>query len=221
MPGTNTILPFCETDTTTNLLSDAAYLADAQRVIGNQSGTARSVLVNKALRQVTLVCSAVAQFTADNQAGNVSDSTAVATVTSRFTAALNALIAAAISALSLASYALLGAAQTFTKAQRGAIVALPATTGTVTLDMSLANNFAGTLTGGITLANPTGLVEGQSGVIAITNGATPYTIAYGSYFKGLSGALPALTAFANAKDTLAYYVDSATHITITSLGDIR
>lgn len=221
MPGTNTILPFCETDTTTNLLSDAAYLADAQRVIGNQPGTARDTFVNKVLRQTSLMAAAIGQFTADNQAGNVSDSTAVATITSRFTAAINALIAAAIAALSLASYALLGAAQTFTKAQRGAPVVLPALTGTVTPDFSLGNNWYGTLTGNITLANPTNLVAGQSGVIAITNGASPYTIAYGSYFKGLSGVLPSLTADANAKDTLAYFVDSTTQITITSLGDIR
>jgi hypothetical protein len=111
--------------------------------------------------------------------------------------------------------------QTYTRAQRGAPVVLPALTGTVTPDFNLGNNWYGTLTGNITLANPTNLVAGQSGIIAITNGATPYTIAYGSYFKGLSGVLPTLTADANAKDTLAYYVDSATQITITALGDIR
>lgn len=120
-----------------------------------------------------------------------------------------------------AGYAKTNAVNTFTKGQIGNVTALPALTGTVTLDLSQSNNWYGTLTGNITLANPTNLVAGQSGIIAITNGATPYTIAYGSYFKGLSGVLPALTADANAKDSLAYYVDSATHITITSLGDIR
>ena len=115
----------------------------------------------------------------------------------------------------------LGAAQTFTKAQRGAPVELPALVGTVTPDFALGNNWKGTLTGNITLANPSNLVAGQSGIIAITNGATPYTIAYGSYFKGLGGVLPALTGGPSAKDSLAYYVDNATQITITSLGDIR
>lgn len=111
--------------------------------------------------------------------------------------------------------------QTFTKAQRGAETALPATTGTVTLVMSAGNNFSGTLTGNITLANPTDIVVGQSGVIKITNGATPYTIAYGSYFKATSGAMPALTAAANAVDLIPYYVESPTRIWIGIQGDVK
>lgn len=71
--ATNEILQFAETDTGTNLLTQAEYLADAQRPIGNQPGVARSKLVNKALRQSSLIAAAVAQFIADNQANNVVD----------------------------------------------------------------------------------------------------------------------------------------------------
>ena len=71
--ATNEILQFAETDTGTNLLSQAEYLTDAQRPIGNQPGVARSKLVNKALRQSSLIAAAVAQFIADNQANNVVD----------------------------------------------------------------------------------------------------------------------------------------------------
>ena len=71
--ATNEILQFAETDTGTNLLTQAEYLADAQRPIGNQPGVARSKLVNKALRQSSLIAAAVAQFVADNQANNVVD----------------------------------------------------------------------------------------------------------------------------------------------------
>lgn len=71
--ATNEILQFAETDTGTNLLTQAEYLADAQRPIGNQPGVARSKLVNKALRQSSLIAAAVAQFIADNQANNVAD----------------------------------------------------------------------------------------------------------------------------------------------------
>jgi len=109
----------------------------------------------------------------------------------------------------------------FTKAQIGTPGALPATTGTVTLDLATANNFDGTLTGNITLANPSNIAPGQSGVIRIINDSTPRTIAYGSYWKSSSGALPALTAVAGAVDLLGYYVESATRIWIGAQGDSK
>lgn len=71
--ATNEILQFAETDTGTNLLTQAEYLADAQRPIGNQPGVARSKLVNKALRQASLIAAGLAEYIADNQANNVTD----------------------------------------------------------------------------------------------------------------------------------------------------
>ena len=71
--ATNEILQFAETDTGTNLLTQAEYLADSQRPIGNQPGVARSKLVNKALRQASLISAGVAEFLADNQANNITD----------------------------------------------------------------------------------------------------------------------------------------------------
>jgi hypothetical protein len=75
--ATNKILKFAELDTTSNLLTDAEYSADAQRIVGNQPGVARSKLVNKALRQSSLVSSALAQFVANNQGETVQDSMTV------------------------------------------------------------------------------------------------------------------------------------------------
>jgi len=72
--ATNEILQFAETDTGTNLLTQAEYLADSQRPIGNQPGVARSKLVNKALRQSSLIAAGIAEFLADNQANNITDS---------------------------------------------------------------------------------------------------------------------------------------------------
>jgi hypothetical protein len=119
------------------------------------------------------------------------------------------------------AYAELGAAQSFTKAQRGAVVAL--TDGsTITPDFSLANNFSVTLGGNRTLANPTNLVAGQSGIIKITQDATgTRTLAYGSYWDFSNGIAPTLTTTANAVDILAYYVDSSTNITARLIGDRR
>jgi len=71
--ATNEILQFAETDTGTNLLTQAEYLADAQRPIGNQPGVARSKLVNKALRQASLIAAGLAEYIADNQANNITD----------------------------------------------------------------------------------------------------------------------------------------------------
>jgi len=115
----------------------------------------------------------------------------------------------------------LAVAQSFTKAQRGAITAL--TDGaTITPDFSLANNFSVTLGGSRTLANPTNLTAGQSGVIVITqDGTGSRTLAYGSYFKFANGTAPSLTTTASAVDVLAYYVESSSRITARLIGDVK
>jgi hypothetical protein len=100
----------------------------------------------------------------------------------------------------------LGAAQTFTKAQRGAIVAL--TDGaTITPDFSLSNLYSVTLGGNRTLANPTNLVAGQSGSIFITqDGTGSRTLAYGSFWDFIGGTAPTLTTAAGAIDRIDYVV---------------
>lgn len=111
-------------------------------------------------------------------------------------------------------------AQTFTKAQRGAITAL--TDGaTITPDFSAANNFSVTLGGNRTLANPTNLVAGQSGCIWITQDATgSRTLAYGSSWDFTGGTAPTLTTTASARDCLVYAVQSATQITATLITNL-
>ncbi len=112
-------------------------------------------------------------------------------------------------------------AQSFTAAQRGSVSAL--TDGaTITPNFALANNFSVTLGGNRTLANPTNLTAGQSGVIVITqDGTGSRTLAYGSYFKFPTGTAPTLTTTANAVDVLCYYVESATRITARLLADVK
>lgn len=110
-------------------------------------------------------------------------------------------------------------AQSFTAAQRGAVSAL--TDGaTITPDFAVANNFSVTLGGNRTLANPSNLVAGQSGVIKITqDGTGSRTLAFGSYWDWAAGAAPTLTTTAAAVDILVYYVDSTTNITARLIGD--
>ena len=71
--ATNEILPFATTNTGTNLLTQAEYSADSQRVIGHQPGIARSKLENKVLRQASTIAAGLAEFIADSQANNVTD----------------------------------------------------------------------------------------------------------------------------------------------------
>ena len=111
----------------------------------------------------------------------------------------------------------LAVAQSFTKAQRGTPVALT-DAATVAVDLSLGNNFTLTLAGNRTLGAPTNVTAGQSGVIVVTQDSTgSRTLAYNSVFKFAAGTAPTLTTTASAVDVLAYYVESSTRITVTSL----
>ena len=111
--------------------------------------------------------------------------------------------------------------QSFSVAQRGTITAL--TDGaTITPNMNNANNFSVTLGGNRTLANPTNLTAGQSGVIVITqDGTGSRTLAYGSNFKFPGGTAPTLTTTASAVDVIAYYVESSSRITARLVADVK
>jgi hypothetical protein len=137
---------------------------------------------------------------------------ALATLSSAVTAA----IAAAVSGL-----ASLSVVNLWTKSQAGAVVALT-DAATITPDFSLANNFSLTIGGNRTLANPTNIVAGQSGVISVTqDGTGGRTLAFGAYYKFPAGVIPTLTAAAASVDDLAYYVKTATLILIVQQGDTK
>ena len=111
----------------------------------------------------------------------------------------------------------LAVAQSYTKAQRGTPVALT-DAATVAVDLSLGNNFSLVLAGNRTLGAPTNVTAGQSGVIVVTQDSTgSRTLAYNSIYKFAGGTAPTLTTTASAVDVLAYYVESSTRITVTSL----
>ena len=110
---------------------------------------------------------------------------------------------------------------TTNKAASGIVVTL-VDGATITPDFDAGNYFSVTLGGNRTLANPTNLVVGQSGVIKIVQDATgSRTLAFGSYWDFAGGVAPTLTLTANAVDILAYYVDSSTNITARLIGDRR
>jgi hypothetical protein len=111
----------------------------------------------------------------------------------------------------------LAVAQAFTKGQAGTPVALT-DASSVAVDLSLGNNFTLTLAGNRTLAAPSNVTAGQSGVIVVTqDGTGSRTLAFNSIYKFAGGSAVTLTTTASAVDVLAYYVESSTRITVTSL----
>ena len=86
-------------------------------------------------------------------------------------------------------------------------------TGTVTLDFSASQNFVLTLTGAVTLANPTTETVGQSGFITfIQDGTGGRLVSLGNqyYTAGTHGLT--LTSTANAIDVVPYIVAAASKI---------
>lgn len=204
--------PTATVDTNTTQLATTAYVlaqaASANPVINGTAGAGTS----------TRYARADHVHPTDTTRAPLDSPTFTGTVTIPAGASISGYLTSATAA---STYAALATAQSFTKAQRGAVVAL--TDGaTITPDFSLGNNFSVTLGGNRTLANPTNLTAGQSGSIVITQDATgSRTLAYGSYFKFPGGTAPTLTTTASAVDVIAYYVESATRITARIINDVK
>ena len=93
----------------------------------------------------------------------------------------------------------------------------PPSAGYVTMDLDDANNFSLAITTDTTLNMPSHPTPGQSGIITITQGSTPHTLAYDTFWNFIGGVVPDLTATAGAVDLLTYYVESATRATCSLL----
>jgi hypothetical protein len=86
-------------------------------------------------------------------------------------------------------------------------------TGSVTLDFAAKQNFVLTLTGNVTLANPTTEQVGQSGFIAfIQDGTGGRTVALGTDYETPAAAGLTLTATASATDLVPYLVVASNRI---------
>ena len=80
-------------------------------------------------------------------------------------------------------------------------------TGSVTLDFAANQNFVLTLTGNVTLANPTTEQVGQSGFITfIQDGTGSRTVSLGTDYETAGGAGLTLTSTASATDIVPYVV---------------
>ena len=86
-------------------------------------------------------------------------------------------------------------------------------TGSITLDFSADQNFVLTLTGNVTLANPSTEAVGQSGFIAfIQDGTGSRTITLGTDYETAAGAGLTLTSTASATDLVPYLVIASNRI---------
>lgn len=213
-----------------NTMNDlAAALTDSVAADGQTAMTGNLNLSNNKIVNLatpTIATDAVTKAYADAlvSGGAGSFTTLTVTGTTTLATALTGILKGTSGVVSVATagtdYAGVGTAQSFTKGQRGAVVAL--TDGaTITPNFNDSNNYSLTIGGNRTLANPTNITAGQSGVIVITqDGTGGRTLAFGSYWDFSGGTAPTLTTAASAVDVLVYYVNSTTSITASLISNI-
>jgi hypothetical protein len=112
-----------------------------------------------------------------------------------------------------ADTAKLDVAQTFTAAQRGSTDTDATNTGSVTLDFAVNQNFVLTLTGNVTLANPTTESVGQSGfIVFIQDGTGGRTVSLGTDYETAGAAGLTLSTAASTTDVVPYIVAASGRI---------
>jgi len=89
--GTNYIYKVAG-DAAALVLSDAEFLAEAQRIIGHQPGIARADFANKMAKQSSFIAEAVAQFIATYASVDVQDDQATALVVANLVTAITSMI---------------------------------------------------------------------------------------------------------------------------------
>jgi len=106
-----------------------------------------------------------------------------------------------------------GAVTAFTNAVIGKTDTDTSNSGSGTLDFDANQNFVLTLTGAVTLANPTTEKVGQSGFIAfIQDGTGSRAVTLGTDYESAGGAGITLTATAGATDLVPYVVVAANRV---------
>jgi hypothetical protein len=95
----------------------------------------------------------------------------------------------------------------WTKSQKGAITDLTSTAGSIAIDLAATNNFKHTFTEDTTLAAPSNPVEGQTGIIYLTQHASaPKTLAFDAFWY-FGATTPTIAAVNGAKAIISYAVE--------------
>ena len=101
----------------------------------------------------------------------------------------------------------------FTNAAVGKTDTDTSNSGSVTLDFDANQNFVLTLTGAVTLANPSTEKVGQSGfIVCIQDGTGSRAITLGTDYETAGGSGLTLTSTANATDVVPYVVAASNRI---------
>jgi len=112
--------------------------------------------------------------------------------------------------------------RSFTGAQRGNVTILTSAAGAVAINLAANNNFSHSTIENTTLSLPTNPVAGQSGIITITQGVTPYQLTYNPFWRFANGGfVPLLTLTAGAVDVFAYYVNDAGFATCSLIKNVK
>ena len=102
---------------------------------------------------------------------------------------------------------------TLTGSVKGSTDTDASNTGSITLNFTTNQNFVLTLTGNVTLANPSTEAVGQSGFIAfIQDGTGSRTVSLGTDYETAAAAGITLTATASATDLVPYLVVAANRV---------
>ena len=102
---------------------------------------------------------------------------------------------------------------TLTGSVKGSTDTDASNTGSITLNFTTNQNFVLTLTGNVTLANPSTEAVGQSGFIAfIQDGTGSRTVSLGTDYETAAAAGLTLTATASATDLVPYLVVASNRI---------
>lgn len=128
-------------------------------------------------------------------------------------AALDLSINAVVFVTALASELVLTSGAAFTGAVQGSTDTDATNTGSVTLDFATNQNFVLTLTGNVTLDNPTTEAVGQSGfIVFIQDGTGSRTVSLGTDYETAGGAGLTLSSAASATDVVPYIVAASGRI---------
>ena len=126
---------------------------------------------------------------------------------------INTDIATGVTAGTTATAALPKAGGTMTGSVKGSTDTDTSNTGSVTLNFTTNQNFVLTLTGNVTLANPSTEAVGQSGFIAfIQDGTGSRTVSLGTDYETAAAAGLTLTSTASATDLVPYLVVASNRI---------
>ena len=110
-----------------------------------------------------------------------------------------------------------GAVTAFTNAVVGKTDTDTSNSGSVTLDFDANQNFVLTLTGAVTLANPTTEKVGQSGfIVFIQDGTGSRAVSLGTDYESVGGSGITLSTAASATDVIPYVVAASNRVLLGS-----